>query len=241
MSSLDPQDHNFDSSAFERFGIHVIGASLYFGTKLLSSQDRLAKCTTPVHKKRLGLARWVHAELPNFNPKGVSVLGVDMAQKNAYFPFTSNEQNKQERVAGILLSSSTSNAVFIHTGDQATCDYFYLFQKDPKEPWIALVVDGKHTDSHTATLLGNDQVELIEAAILLKEALGTSLGKHRCLFFMNRNKETRCNTSKYLTAVESYERTFDNGTGREVELETIGQDTFEFAPFSEDILFMHRH
>jgi hypothetical protein len=103
-----------------------------------------------------------------------------------------------------------------------------------------LVADGKHTDCHTGTLSAKDQIQLMKAAIMLKDVLGDSLSQHRALFFTNREKETDAGTDEYDNAVEEYGRTFDDGSSEPVNLETIGEKTFEFAPFS-DLLFMRRN
>jgi hypothetical protein len=95
------------------------------------------------------------------------------------------------------------------------------------------VVDGKHTDCHSATLSATDQTKLRLAAVTLKNALTDKLVAHRTLFFTNRDKEADPDTKSYRDAKEDYHRAFPDGVHN---LETIGQATFEFAPFT-DILF----
>jgi hypothetical protein len=89
MSSLDPTDHSYDSSIFEKFGFHVIGTSLYLGSKLFSS-DSAAMVdvinATPLHSKRLGLVKWVHSEIPGFRLTTLRVLAVSTGQKGIYYP-----------------------------------------------------------------------------------------------------------------------------------------------------------
>jgi hypothetical protein len=61
--------HVFGHTSFEKYGFHVIGASLYFGTQVLSSQDDVSNYTCPVHAKCLGLVKWVHDPMTNFDNK----------------------------------------------------------------------------------------------------------------------------------------------------------------------------
>jgi hypothetical protein len=70
LASLDRSDHVFGHTSFEKYGFHVIGASLYFGTQVLSSQDDVSNYTCPVHAKCLGLVKWVHDLMTNFDNKG---------------------------------------------------------------------------------------------------------------------------------------------------------------------------
>lgn len=240
MASMDPSDQVFNSTSFEKYGFHVIGASLYFGIQVLSvDEEGISAYSTPVHAKRLGLAKWVHGKLPGFEATNVLVLGTGGARKSAFYPYTDNLQTTLlSEVKGALECQDKSyNGVFIHTGDQAKCDYLYLFRLRFGEKWIALVADGKFTDVDTGTLSASDQIDLIDAAICLKAALGDQLLDHRALFFTNRKKETAAGTEAYKEAVQRYQAAFE---GRSVDLERIGEETFEFSPFS-NVLFMCRN
>lgn len=242
MATLDPSNLVFDHTSFEKYGFHVIGSSLYFGTKVLSLQGDVSAFNSPLHTKRLGLAYWVHDKLPGFKPTSACILGANTARKSAFYPYTNNLQTELLSDVKDALDSEAKNynVVFIHTGQNAKCDYLYLFRLQFGGKWIALVADGKHTDASSATLSGIDQIELIEAAISLKNALGEQLSEHRTLFFTNRDKQTDSETPDYKRAVARYSRTFDDGSGRSVNLETLGERTFQFSPFS-DILFMRRN
>jgi hypothetical protein len=123
MKSLDPIEHQFDNAAFEKFGFHVVGASLYLGTQLLSSSP-----PEVTDDKRLGLAKWVHDELPGFSPTNVRVLCINMDRKGEYFPYNSAQNKLEDFVSAILTGDDESNAVFIHTGEKANCDYLYFFR-----------------------------------------------------------------------------------------------------------------
>ena len=240
MSSLDPSDQVFNSTSSEKYGFHVIGASLHLGIHVLSVDEKgISAYSSPVHAKRLGLAKWVHSKLPGFAATNVCVLGTGVARKSAFYPFTDRWQKTLlSEVKGALECQDKSyNAVFIHTGDQAKCDYLFLFRLGFGEKWIALVADGKFTDVDTGTVSASDQIELIEAAICLKAGLGDQLLDHRALFFTNRDKETAAGSEAYMEAVHRYQTAFD---GRSVDLEKIDEETFEFSPFS-NVLFMRRN
>lgn len=94
-----------------------------------------------------------------------------------------------------------------------------------------------------AASAGADQIELIENVISLKNALGEQLSEHRTLFSTNhRDKQTDPETpgAYYAKAVESYdERTFNDDSGRSVNLETLGYRTFQFSAFTV-VLFMRQ-
>ena len=240
IASMEPEDKLFNSISFEKYGFHVIGASLYFGIQLLSSyEERISAHSSLVHVKRLGLAKWVHSKLPGFKATNVRVLGTGGARKSAFYPYTNRLQTTLlSEVKGLLECQDKSyNVVFIHTGDQARCDYLYLFRLRFGEKWIALVADGKFTDAATTTLSAGDQIELIDAAICLKVALQDQLRDHRTLFFANRDKETAAGTQEYKEAVQRYQAVFE---GRSVDLERINEETFEFSPFT-NVLFMRRN
>jgi len=240
MASMDPSDQIFNATSFEKYGFHVVGASLYLGIQVLSENaGKICEYNTPVHAKRLGLAKWVHSKLPGFEATNVLVLGTGVARKSAFYPYTDRFQTTllSEVKSAIECQDKSYNVVFIHTGDQAKCDYLYLFRVRFGEKWIALVGDGKFTDVDTETLSANDQIELIDAAICLKVALKDMLLDHRALFFTNRDKETTASSIPYKEAVHRYKAAFE---GRSVELERIDKETFEFFPFS-NVLFMRRN
>ena len=167
------------------------------------------------------------------------VLGSGGALKPAYYTFTDRSQTTLlNEVKGALECQDKSyNAEFIHTEDQAKCEYLYLFRLRFGEKWIALVADGKFTDVDTGTLSASDQIELIDAAVCLKAALGDHLLDHRVLFFTNRDKRTSTTSEAYIEAVRRYQAAFE---GRSVDLEKIDEETFEFSPFS-NVLFMRRN
>jgi hypothetical protein len=84
---------------------------------------------------------------------------------------------------------------------------------------------GKPTGGSAGTLAGGNRIELIDAAVMLNAVLGGELLDPRTLFFINREKETDADTSKYKEAVIEYENTFDDKSGRVANLEMMGERT----------------
>lgn len=215
MASMNPDDHLFNSISLEKYGFHVIGASLYFRIQVLSDEEGISAYSSPVHAKRLELAKWVHGKLPGFKAINVLVLGTGGARKSAFHPYTDRSQTTLlSDVQGALeCQDKNYNVVLIHTGDQASYDYLYLFRLGFGEKWIALVADGKFTDVTTATLSAVDQIELIDAGIRLKAALRDQLLDHRTFFSLTgtrrrplvlQNTRKRCKGTKLPSRVGAW-------------------------------------
>jgi hypothetical protein len=249
IRSLDPTEFILrDWNAFESYGFHVVGASIYIGLQALQGKSICSATATKVQKKRLGLALWLNEQgainnipIVNRGPAiSTSVVG-------PYYPFTDAKQTAFDPKMAKQLKKALikRQPVYIRCGKKTICDYIYLYVRlddTDKAEWIAIIADAKHTGQaletgNGETVTADDQQKLFDALTAVYTAVavtGAKLSAVRLMFVTNRSGFTRSNDTKLIKAKQTAQNLFSD-----VKLELLNSTTFDFGPFS-DIMFARK-
>lgn len=250
IKSMQPTDFLLrDDSSFEDLGFYVVGASIHIGLHALKIGPIVPTKANQAHKKRLGLALWLHRQSASTNDQRGEVLVPQISGRVAstasvgdFHPFKSVEQNLFTDDVVKLLKKMKANhkPMYIRCGRRTCCDYLYFYTVD-RGTFLGYICDAKHTSNDKGcggeSVTKKDQIGLFKATLKVHAAFSGAdlvLRNARLLFVTNRKALANSTSNDLEKAKDAAQGLFPNA-----KAELLNESTFDFGPLS-DILASRR-